>query len=259
MQPSSPEALRSTHSQFFPDRCPVGGKNLPPTPQGYPLLASQHPRSPRVPTGQVTLTHFSAPQEPAPLPLRPAALHRPLTPLSPPGTGPTEVSPPAPHRRLRCVTPASPLAAGRYLRAVLQSLFQEKFVDGGHVGAAARLGAGSWVRGDGRHPRTRPGGGARPRPSSPRGRPRVSAGSGARRLPGSAGAVGAAARGRSLLPVPVRRRKRVTGRAGGSAAGGGWLPAAINSSGLACAAAVSPVRVEAPDGVRLFIFPAVGS
>lgn len=254
MQPPSPEALRSTHSQFLPDRCPVGGKNLPPTPHGCPLPASQGTNRRSHPD---PLNRSSGARSAAPPPGRPAPPADPALPAG--GRALRRCHPPAPHRRLRCVTPASPLAAGRYLRAVLQSLFQEKFVDGGHVGAAARLGAGSWVRGDGRRPRTRPGGGARPRPSSPRGRPRVSAGSGARRLPGSSGGVGAAARGRSLLPVPVRRRKRVTGRAGGSAAGGGWLPAAITSSGLACAAGVSPVRAEAPDGVRLFISPAVGS
>ena len=78
LPPSSPVAPRRRHGLFFPDRCPLGDQSLPPTPHRCRLPASQHPCSPTAPTGEVTLTHFSARREPALLPRRPALLHRKL-------------------------------------------------------------------------------------------------------------------------------------------------------------------------------------
>lgn len=183
------------------------------------------------PTGAVRLSAAPLPDgsdrraPPDPLP-RPPCCRAALSPRTAPGTALPNTgrcSPalascqPAParpdpraarrHRAFRCVTPTDRrTGCPGYLRAVLQSLFQEELVHGGHVGAASRRSRGrSGVRGAGT-PRRR-GSAASVPPSL---RPAGAAPALCRhraRLDGSAGG-----RGRSLRPVPVRWRKRVTGR-----------------------------------------------
>lgn len=167
-----------------------------------------------------------APPADTPSPRRGTAAPRPSRGVSPRRPGRTQRAARR-HRQLRCVTPAGGRALPRRRPRPPPQLrpWQRAATCGlsckassrrslSTAGMLARLGAGSWMLGGGGRPLARPGGGARRRPS-PRGRPRLSVVSGAQRLAGSAGGAGAAARGRSLLPVPVRRRKRVTGRAGG--------------------------------------------
>lgn len=240
----------------------------------YPLHG--FPCSPTAPAAEVTLTRFSARREPALLPCPPAPPADTPLPQRRDGCSPAlpRWQPTAPagpsdrHRRhLRCVTPAGrpgsprgkrpparlrppprlrPWQRAANLRAVLQSLFQEEFVDGGHVGAAGRWELGC-AAADARWHAPAAGLGRRP---SPRGRPRLCAGSGARRLAGSAGGGGGGSPG-PLTPPSSRppeeashgegRRQEGARQAG---RGGGGLPAAINSSGLAGAAAASPVGME---------------
>lgn len=193
----------------------------------YPLHG--FPCSPTAPAAEVTLTRFSARREPALLPCPPAPPADTPLPQRRDGCSPAlpRWQPTAPagpsdrHRRhLRCVTPAGrpgsprgkrpparlrppprlrPWQRAANLRAVLQSLFQEEFVDGGHVGAAGRWELGC-AAADARWHAPAAGLGRRP---SPRGRPRLCAGSGARRLAGSAGGGGGGSPG-PLTPPSSR-------------------------------------------------------
>lgn len=229
MSPALGDAEEQT-ACFFPRRTP---RRTPDFPHGRtaavrPSQRIPAPRRLRPPSAELAPTPRLPRHPPAP---PPAPLSRPqdaaprLSPaLSPPRPGQTRR-----HRALRCVTPTDGRTgcpgSGRYLRAVLQSLFQEELVDARHVGAAARRSPGrSGVRSSGT-PRRR-GSAASVCPSLPPSVRRRGGSRGALQAPSTAGRLRWRGQGRSLRPVPVGRRKRVTGRASG-----GRLPAAITLAG----------------------------
>lgn len=211
-----------------PRRTPRGTPDLP---HGCRPSASAQPLSPTAPTAELALTHFPARRAAVPRcpPARPpAALSpprdaapRPSPAVSPPRPGLTRGLPAgtepsgASHRPTD--RPTGCPGSGRYLRAVLQSLFQEELVHGGHVGAASRRNPGrSGVRGAG----------------TPRRR-------------GSAAPVPPSLRPAGAAPTLCRHRARLDGfageaeaahsaqfpSAGGSESRAGRLPAAISSAG----------------------------